>query len=319
MHHAVRAEGLRKTYGEVLALDGVDLVVEPGTVHGLVGPNGAGKTTVLSLLLGLTGADAGTLEVLGRPLPATGRRTPEGVAGCVEMPRFYPHLSARRNLRLLTRLDRHPASRAEVDAVLERVGLDSVPDAKVAGYSLGMRQRLGLASALLREHRLLVLDEPVNGLDPAGMADVRRLVRELADAGVAVLMSSHHMGELEAVCDAVTVMRAGRVVFAGTAEDLRERAPAAPTWLRTSDDVRALDLAVALGLGALRRDGGLVVRASTATLDDFWLRLAGRGVTAREVRSLATPLEALYAELTGTGEPGHPGTRAATAAEQVPA
>ncbi len=319
MQHALRAVGLRKTFGEVLALDDVHLAVGPGTVHGLVGPNGAGKTTLLSILLGLGGPDAGTLEVLGRAVPRSGRRTPAGMAGCVEMPRFYPHLSARRNLLLLTRLDARPASRAEVDVALERVGLGDVRDARVSGYSLGMRQRLGLASALVREHRLLVLDEPVNGLDPDGMADVRRLVRELADAGAAVLLSSHHMGEVEAVCDAVTVLRAGRVVFDGTAGELRERAPAAPTWLHTSDDACALDLAVALRLAVVRRDGGLVVRAATRELDDFWLRLARRGVVAREVRALATPLETLYAELTGTRTPTAREHRPEVGTEQVPA
>src|SRR3954468_11350378 len=174
---AVRGRGIRKSFGNVLALDGVDLDVAPGQVHGLVGPNGAGKTTLLGLLLGLAVADSGTLEVLGARL-GRALAAPAGVAGFVDGPGLYPSLTARQNLAALAKLGGHT-----VGDVLDEVGLADVADDRVRGFSLGMRQRLGLAAALLTEPRLLVLDEPANGLDPAGKGEVHRVLDRLPGGG----------------------------------------------------------------------------------------------------------------------------------------
>src|SRR5437773_7146904 len=211
---AVRARAITKCFGDVVALDGVDLDVAPGQVHGLVGPNGAGKTTLLGLLLGLAVADRGSLEVLGTPV---GRALagPDGVTGFVDGPGLYPSLTARQNLAALAALRGRDARTAGIDDLLDQVGLTDVADDKANGFSLGMRQRLGLAAALLTRPRLLVLDEPANGLDPAGTRHVHRVLTGLAARGTAVVLSSHRMDDLAALCGEVTLLAAGRVVFSG--------------------------------------------------------------------------------------------------------
>src|SRR5690348_15338567 len=237
---AVRARGIRKYFGEVIALDGVDLDLPPGQVHGLIGPNGAGKTTLLGLLLGLAQADGGSLEILGRPV----RRTlalPDGVAGFVDGPGLYPSLTARQNLAALARLRGDGAD--GIGDVLERVGLTDVADDRVRGFSLGMRQRLGLAAALLTEPRLLVLDEPANGLDPAGTRHVHRVLTGLAATGTSVVLSSHRMDDLAALCSEVTILATGRVVFSGPVSKLAAEAHAVDYRLRSSDPAVARRIA----------------------------------------------------------------------------
>jgi ABC-2 type transport system ATP-binding protein len=209
--------GLSKRFGERRAVSAIDLRVRRGEIHGLLGPNGAGKTTLLRMLLGLVEPDAGEVRLLGRGPGTAPSPTPNGVAGFVDTPRFYPYLSGRRNLDLLARLD-GPTDRSRVVEVLEQVGLRSDADAKVGGYSAGMRQRLGLAAALLRAPRLLLLDEPTSSLDPAGARDLREHVRRLAKDGVGVLLSSHDMGEVEERCSTLTKAGAG-----GGASALHER------------------------------------------------------------------------------------------------
>src|SRR4051794_34470888 len=208
---AVRAREITKSFGDVIALDAIDLDVAQGQIHGLVGPNGAGKTTLLGLLLGLAVPDNGCLEILGKPI---GRAldAPAGVAGFVDGPGLYPSLTARQNLAALARLRGRPV---QIDDVLDEVGLTDVADDRVHGFSLGMRQRLGLAAALMLQPRLLVLDEPSNGLDPAGKRHVHRVLRRLAADGVGVILSSHHMEDVEALCSEVTILSTGRVVFSG--------------------------------------------------------------------------------------------------------
>src|SRR5919109_3791268 len=208
----VSARGVSKSFGDVVALDGVDVDVAEGQVHGLVGPNGAGKTTLLGLLLGLAKADGGDLEILGSPV----RRAlslPDGVAGFVDGPGLYPSLTARQNLAALARLRGDGPDR--IGDALEQVGLADVADDRVRGFSLGMRQRLGLAAALLTKPRLLVLDEPANGLDPAGTRHVHGVLTGMAARGTSVVLSSHRMDDLEALCSEVTILAAGRVVFSG--------------------------------------------------------------------------------------------------------
>src|SRR5215813_1698668 len=196
---AVRARGITKCFGDVIALDGVDLDVAPGRIHGVVGPNGAGKTTLLGLLLGLAVADSGTLEILGTPVRRA-LAAADGVAGFVDGPGLYPSLTARRNLAALAVLRGQDPRAAGIDEVLSEVGLTDVADDRVRGFSLGMRQRLGLAAALLTRPRLLILDEPVNGLDPAGRHHVHRVLTRLAADGTSVVLSSHRMDELAALC-----------------------------------------------------------------------------------------------------------------------
>lgn len=303
---AVRARAITKCFGDVIALDGVDLDVAPGRIHGIVGPNGAGKTTLLGILLGLATADSGSLEVLG----AAVRRTlaaPDGVAGFVDGPGLYPSLTARRNLEALATLRGRDAHTAGVDRVLSEVGLTDVADDRVRGFSLGMRQRLGLAAALLTMPRLLVLDEPVNGLDPAGKNHVHQVLTRLAEDGTAVVLSSHRMDDVEALCSEVTIIGHGRVAFSGLVDKLRAEAGELAYRLVTTDSDAAREAAVATpgvlltdGPGGTQRasDDALVVRAEVAALDALVLRLVHAGVALRELAPVISPLEAAFLALT---------------------
>jgi ABC-2 type transport system ATP-binding protein len=301
---AVRARGIIKSFGEVVALDGVDLAIVEGQVHGLVGPNGAGKTTLLGLLLGLAQADAGELEILGSPV----RRAlalPDGVAGFVDGPGLYPSLTARQNLAALARL-RGDGSDGIGD-VLEQVGLTDVADDRVRGFSLGMRQRLGLAAALLTRPRLLVLDEPANGLDPAGTRHVHRVLTGLAAHGTSIVLSSHRMDDLAALCSEVTLLATGRVIFSGPISELAADTDELDYRLRTSDPAAARRVAAETPeLRVLpdddllkRRDAdALLVRAAVPALDDLVTRLVGAGVGVRELAPVVAPLEAAFLALT---------------------
>jgi ABC-2 type transport system ATP-binding protein len=236
----VRARGLVKRYKEVLAVDHIDLNVDHGDVYGFLGPNGAGKTTTLRMALGLIVPSEGTVELFGRDPMREGARALRGVAGFVEAPRFYPYMTARKNLQLLAALDGDGAG-ARIPEVLETVELTARAGHRVGGFSHGMRQRLGIAAALLRQPRLLILDEPATGLDPGGMRDMRLLIRRLADAGITVLLSSHQLPEVQELCDRVAIVDSGRVVYEGALADLR-RQGGAGYRLRTADDNRALEL-----------------------------------------------------------------------------
>jgi ABC-2 type transport system ATP-binding protein len=300
--NAVRANGLTKRYEALTAVDNLDISVAPGEVRGLLGPNGAGKTTLLRMLFGLIRPDAGSVELLGQDFDGLGGDVLEEVGGFVEEPCFYPYLSGAGNLSLLAELDGGHTEDA-IAAVLERVGLAGRGDDRVAGYSTGMNQRLGLAAALLRSPRLLLLDEPTSGLDPAGTRAVAALVRELAAEGVAVLLSSHQIGELERVCDSYTVMRHGRVVWDGSAAELVAQAPASAYALATSDDERALQLAAAhpgVRAGHSPR-GGLALTVEADALDDFVLALGDARVAVRRLDLLASPLETMFFALTTDG------------------
>ena len=236
--HAVRARTISKSFVEVVALSNVDLDIAEGQVHGLVGPNGAGKTTLLGLFLGLAVPDTGTLEILGSPV----RRTlalPDGVAGFVDGPGLYPSLTARQNLAAVGALRGSDRSNSDIDDALHQVGLTDVATDRVRGFSLGMRQRLGLAAALLTKPRLLVLDEPANGLDPAGTRHVHRVLTGLAAGGTTIVLSSHRMDDLAALCSEVTLLAHGRVVFTGPVTKLAAESGDLDYRLRTSDPVAA--------------------------------------------------------------------------------
>jgi ABC-2 type transport system ATP-binding protein len=297
---AVRASGLTKRFETTTAVDQADLTVAPGEIRGLLGPNGAGKTTLLRLLLGLLAPDAGEIELFGRPTFVFEDGVPAGVAGFVEEPAFYPYLSGRGNLEVLAGLDRGIAS-SQIDDALERVGLGGRAADRVSGYSTGMRQRLGLAAALLRTPRLLLLDEPTSGLDPAGVNDVVALVGELARSGAAVLISSHRIDELEEVCSSFTVLRSGRVVWSGTAARLRAEAPAATYRLHTSDDERALTIARSSTrvTADSAPDGRLIVTALDGELDSFVLAMGQAGVAVRGLELEVSSLASMFFALTG--------------------
>ena len=292
---------MSKRYGSRDALCGVDLVAQPGEVHGLLGPNGAGKTTLMRVVLGLVQRDAGTVQVLGRDLHSTAGPIPSGVAGIVETPTFYPYLSGRDNLGLLARLDGDRKSGDRLHRVLNQTGLEPHADVDVSAYSSGMRQRLGLAAALLRAPRLLVLDEPTSALDPGSARDVRALARSIADEGAAVVLSSHDMAEVEGLCSTLTVIDRGRVVFSGAVDELRRRTTGVVHTLRTSDDGAALQLASASP--AVRAtavaDGGLEVSANRDALDGYVIGLGCAGVAVRALQSRERSLESLFLELTG--------------------
>jgi ABC-2 type transport system ATP-binding protein len=232
----IEVRGLVKRYGELTAVGGVDLTVQTGDVYGYLGPNGAGKTTSLRMMLGLIRPTEGTVRLFGRD-PMQSVQALNGVAGFVEAPTFYPYLNARKNLEMLAAYDGGGA-RERIDQSLDTVELTDRQRDKVGGYSHGMRQRLGIAAALLRDPRLLLLDEPATGLDPAGMRDMRLLIRRLAEQGMTVLLSSHLLTEVEDVCNRVAIVRQGHIVYEGEIAALK-RGAGTRYWLQTTDDERA--------------------------------------------------------------------------------
>jgi len=298
MTAVVEARGLLKTYGEITAVDHVDLTVEAGDVYGYLGPNGAGKTTSLRMLLGLIRPTGGSARIFGRDPMIDGVRALEGVAGFVEAPRFYPYLSGRKNLELVAALDGGDA-RTRINAALDTVDLTSRAKDRVGGYSHGMRQRLGIAGALIRHPRLLLLDEPATGLDPAGMRDMRALIRDLAASGMTVLLSSHLMNEVEELCNRVAIIRSGRIVYEGRLDELR--ATAAGTYaLRTSDDELAEQICAGhQGIHDLRvSHEGLRMRGDERAIESLSLELAAAGVALRALVPDAASLEERFFALT---------------------
>jgi len=297
---AVDVVGVTKRYGDLVAVDHLSLQVAPGEVYGVLGPNGAGKTTLLRMLFGLIRPDSGTVRVFGRTWADAGVHLLDGVAGFVESPRFYPYLTGLQNLEGLALLD-GSRSRGRVAEVLEVVDLADRRHDKVGGYSYGMRQRLGVAASLLREPRLLVLDEPANGLDPGGIRDMRALVKRLAASGLTVLLSSHHMDEVEEICDNVTIMRRGTVAFHGSISDLRAMAPDPGHVLRTGDDVEAVAIAIGRHPDVDVQpdpDGGLVATGQPVRLSAYVADLVRADIPLLELTPTQTPLEALFFMLT---------------------
>jgi ABC-2 type transport system ATP-binding protein len=297
----VRARGLVKRYDDVLAVDHIDLNVDAGDVYGFLGPNGAGKTTTLRMALGLITPSEGKVELFGRDPMREGARALEGVAGFVEAPRFYPYLTARKNLELLAALDGDGAG-GRIDEVLASVELGPRAKHKVGGYSHGMRQRLGIAAALLRRPRLLILDEPATGLDPAGMRDMRDLIRRLAGEGITILLSSHQLPEVQELCDRVAIVDSGRVVYEGALSDLR-RQGGAGYRLRTTDDERALELLrTQPGIErAVSDERGLSFQADERDVGALSLMLARDGVGILALTPELATLEDLFFRLTEGG------------------
>ncbi|WP_216215219.1 ABC transporter ATP-binding protein [Amycolatopsis aidingensis] len=293
MSNPVETTGLTKRYGDLVAVQDLNLTVRPGEVYGFLGPNGAGKSTTLRMLLGLIRPSAGTLAVLGRgPGPGYLR----GVGALIEGPAFYPHLSGRDNLRVLA--GHAGVARARVAEVLRAVELTERARDRYATYSLGMKQRLGLAAALLKDPQLLILDEPTNGLDPAGMADMRVTIRGLAETGRTVLLSSHLLAEVQQTCDRVGVIAGGRLVAETTVAELGSggvlRVVARPAR-EARDHLHRL-----LGTAAVRRDGD-AFELSVDPERAAWINteLVGSGLEISELRWSEPDLERTFLELTG--------------------
>jgi ABC-2 type transport system ATP-binding protein len=302
----IEVRGLVKRYGELTAVAGVDLTVNAGDVYGYLGPNGAGKTTSLRMMLGLIRPTAGTVRLFGRD-PMQSVRALEGVAGFVEAPAFYPYLSAQRNLELLAAFDGGGAS-GRIDQALSTVELTGRASDKVGGYSHGMRQRLGIAAALLREPKLMLLDEPATGLDPGGMRDMRLLITRLAQEGMTVLLSSHLLAEVEELCNRVAIVRSGAIVYEGEISALK-RGAGTFYRLRTTDDARARAVCEAQAgvIDVRRAHGHLEFTADEPAVALLSQALIESGVLIAELAPQTVTLEDLFFSLTeGDGTPAAP-------------
>jgi len=300
---AVETQGLTKRFGANVAVDGVELHVPRGSAFGYLGPNGAGKTTLIRTLLGLTRADGGTMSLLGFPVPAERKRALARVGAIVDEPRFHSHLTGRDNLRLLAAARGGDASQ-RIDPSLERVGLTQRAGDKVASYSMGMRQRLGVASCLLADPELLVLDEPMNGLDPAGMHEMRAMIASLADEGRTVVLSSHLLDEVERTCDAVAIVDRGRIVRQGPIDELIRGAGGMVVQIDCAEPDRAARLIDQAGIvagTALAADGLTVTlppAASRELVADINRRLVGAGIPVYGLREVQTSLEDWFLSVT---------------------
>ena len=312
---AIETHGLTKQFGRQIAVAGIDLAVPTGSVFGFLGPNGSGKTTTIRMLLGLASATSGEISLLGRAMPGSFRAVLPRVGALVEGPAFYPFLSGTANLRRLDTADPGAPSAtrgARVQRALERVGLTHAAGKKVHAYSLGMKQRLGIANALLMPRELLVLDEPTNGLDPQGTREVRSLVRSLAAEGTTVFVSSHLLAEVEQMCSHVAVVRAGTLVAQGTLDELRG-AGEAHARLDTPDAGAARQVLERLGLtpvtaGAAAGAPGHLSAVLSAALtagapapEDIVAALVTAGVRVRGFTVVGASLEERFVALTGEG------------------
>jgi ABC-2 type transport system ATP-binding protein len=313
----VEVRGLVKRYGELTAVAGVDLTVHAGDVYGYLGPNGAGKTTCLRMMLGLIRPTDGTVRLFGRD-PLETVQALDDVAGFVEAPTFYPYMNGRRNLELLAAFDGGDA-RDRIEQALETVELSDRARDRVGGYSHGMRQRLGIAAALLRDPKLLLLDEPATGLDPAGMRDMRLLIRRLADQGMTVLLSSHLLAEVEELCNRVAIVRKGEIVYEGAIADLK-RSAGATYWLSTTNDERALAVCRAQsGVGDAQIVHGRISFAADETaVAELSQALIEAGALIRMLAPQHVTLEDLFFSLT-EGDGVRNGLTSPAAGDHAPA
>ena len=306
---AVETHGLTKRFGLTVAVDGVELLVPRGSAFGYLGPNGAGKTTLIRTLLGLTRANAGTMALLGSPVPAERATALARVGAIVDEPRFHPHLTGRDNLRLLAAA-RGDGAEQRIDPSLARVGLADRAGDKVATYSMGMRQRLGVAACLLADPELLMLDEPMNGLDPAGMHEMRAMIASLADEGRTVVLSSHLLDEVERTCDAVAIVDHGRVIRQGPIDELIRGAGALVVQVDCAEPARAKQLIDEAGIaaGTALAHTGLTVTlpagASREAVADLNRRLVRADIDVYGLREVQTSLEDWFLSVTSRlGEP----------------
>jgi len=299
----LETSGLTKRFGDRVAVDDVDLRVPRGAAFGYLGPNGAGKTTLIRMLLGLTEATSGRMHLLGRSVPAERAAALARVGAIVEEPRFHGHLTGRENLTVIAAA-REPEAHARIEGALARAGLSQRADERVKRYSLGMRQRLGVARSLLADPELLILDEPTNGLDPAGMHEFRDMIRGFVAEGRTVLLSSHLLDEVEKICDAVAIVDRGRVVMQGSIADLA-RGGEQTILIATSDEERALALLAenrAVSSAVAEAEG---IRVSLRTdvetqpaADEVGRRLVLAGLAIRRFEPARASLEQLFLEIT---------------------
>lgn len=318
--NVIEIEGLRKSYrrrtGTTVAVDGLDLSVPEGGVYGFLGPNGSGKTTTIRCLLGLTRPTTGDLALLGRAVPSGLRAALVQTGAIVETPALFPTMTARENLRLLASVDGLGDRR--VDEMFDLVGLGERADDLVKRYSLGMKQRLGLAAALLKDPALLILDEPANGLDPAGMREVRHLLRQFADEGRTVFVSSHILAEIESTCDRVAILAAGRCVSQGTVDEVVTGAGHRSSVVVKVEDLDAGERALREAhLGVERVDGSLRVDVAPASAGDVTRVLAHAGQWVTELRPDRSSLEDVFLELTARSSPHEPVHRPDEPAERI--
>ena len=301
---AVATKGLVKRFGAQAAVDGIDLEVPRGAVYGFLGPNGSGKTTTIRMLLGLVLPTQGEVHLLGHPMPEAASTSLPRVGSLVEGPAFHPYLSGRANLARLDSADRFAdaaTAKQRIDAALDRVGLLAAAGKRYRAYSLGMRQRLAIAAALLAPRDLLVLDEPTNGLDPQGTREVRALISSLAEDGTTVLVSSHLLSEVEQVCSHLGVMRSGRLVAQGTVDEIR--AGARPVVVVTTTmPTEAAQVLRDLGLGDVTIVAdGVHADGSACDPEDVVAALVSAGVRIRGFAQRSPSLEDLFVALTGEG------------------
>jgi ABC-2 type transport system ATP-binding protein len=302
---AIASSGLTKRFrGGQLAVDHVDLVVPRGSVYGFLGPNGSGKTTTIRMLLGLAYATGGTAELLGVPMPRGATTVLSRVGSLVEGPAFYPYLSGWDNLARYDAADRTATAataRARIGEALERVGLTAAARKRYRNYSLGMKQRLAIAAALLAPRDLIILDEPTNGLDPQGTREVRILVRQIAADGITVFVSSHLLAEVEQVSTHVGVMRLGKLVFQGELGELR-RTAAPRVAVRTGDVAAAAEVLAKLGLpDPVEGDDLVTAELGDTAPEKITAELVHAGVGVRALTVEAPSLEDLFVGLTGEG------------------
>ena len=296
---AIETHGLRKEFRSsrgrrTIAVDGLDLAVPSGGVHGFLGPNGSGKTTTIRMLLGLARASGGEMALFGERVPAALPRVIGRVGAVVEQPQFAPTFSGRRNLRLLA--GTAGVDPARVPAVIEQVGLTGRERDPFRTYSLGMKQRLAIAATLLKEPDLLILDEPSNGLDPAGIRDMRELVNGLAEAGATVLLSSHILAEVQQVCHSVTIIGNGRTVASGSVDSLLGESRSR-TRVGVTDPARAAEVLEGAGYG-VERDGDDVLVEGHEHPEDISRLLAGEQIFVAELSAVRPDLETVFLQLT---------------------
>ncbi|GAA4368976.1 ABC transporter ATP-binding protein [Paeniglutamicibacter cryotolerans] len=303
---AISTRGLSKAFGKRRAVNSIDLAVPHGSVFGFLGPNGSGKTTTIRMLLGLAAPGSGEITLLGQSMPGAAARVLPRVGAMVEGPAFYPFLSGRANLLRFDAANRSTdprTSRRRIDAALERVGLAKAAKLAVHAYSLGMKQRLGIANALSTERDLLILDEPTNGLDPQGTREVRNIIAGLAAEGRTIFVSSHLLSEIEQICTHVAVMSVGTLVAQGTLQELRASGSSRITVL-TPDAAVALAVLESLGLEP-RSDGpgsvGALYPEGSAAPEDIVAALVAARVRVRGFSSDRSSLEQRFVELTGEG------------------
>lgn len=308
----VEVSGLRKQYrsrrgGAVMALDGLDLSVPAGGVFGFLGPNGSGKTTTIRCMLGLARHSGGSCRVLGADVPGDLSRVIGRVGALVETPGLSPGLTGRQSLRILATMAK--VGRARVEEVLDIADLTNRADHRVKGYSLGMRQRLGIAVALLKDPELLVLDEPVNGLDPAGIREVRLLIRRLGDEGRTVFLSSHLLAEVAQVCDRVAIVAHGRSVTEGSVAEVLSAGRVDRMLVRVGDLAAGLTVLTDAGMSAALTEGGLIrVDLPAAGAEAVTRALVKRRLYPTELRPEEANLEDVFLRLTGEGADGGGGT-----------